>query len=383
VQHASCRQYSPHPEARIIPYDCVIVGGGLSGLYAAWQLEQAGIDYRLLEARARLGGRIDAVTRVQADGGSARYDLGPAWVWPQLQPRMAQLVAALDVPLFGQQVAGAGLYEDATTNGPLRLDTPSPHGESLRIAHGALSLIEALADRLEAGHVQRDCRVTGLADRGGRVELRLSCGGEDHHMTARQVILAMPPRLVVRGLAFEPVLPQALQDRLRDTPTWMAAHAKFLAFYARPFWREQGLSGEVFSRIGPLTEIYDASPVEGGPYALFGFYGLPAVTRREIGTKTLAAHTLAQLARLFGPRAQDVLDWRIRDWSEDPLTATADDRVPPAGHPAYGLPEAQRVIWDGKLIFSGTETAAENGGYLEGALEAAEAAVSDVLVRLR
>jgi len=363
----------------VISHDCVIVGGGLSGLYAAWQLEQAGVDYRLLEARARLGGRIDVETRVRADGGSARYDLGPAWVWPQLQPRMAQLLAMLDVPLFNQQVAGAGLYEDMATNGPLRLDTPSPHGESFRIAQGALSLTEALAGRLDAGRVQRDCRVSGLTDRGGRVELRLRCGGEDHDMTARRVILAMPPRLVTHDLAFEPALPQALDAVLRDTPTWMAAHAKFLAFYARPFWREQGLSGEVFSRIGPLTEIYDASPREGGPYALFGFYGLPAGSRREIGAEVLATHTLAQLARLFGPQAQDVLDWRIRDWSEDPLTATADDRVPPVGHPAYGLPEAQRVIWGGKLIFSGTETAAESGGYLEGALEAAEAAVADVL----
>ena len=361
-----------------ISHDCVIVGGGLSGLYAAWRLEQAGVDYRLLEARPRLGGRIDVETRVRADGGSVRYDLGPAWVWPVLQPRMAQLVAALDVPLFGQQVAGAGLYEDMTTNGPLRLDTPSPHGESFRIANGALSLIEALAGRLDASRVQRDCRVTGLADRGGRVELRMRSGGQAQRMAAWRVILAMPPRLVAQDLVFEPALPGPLHALLRDTPTWMAGHAKFLAFYERPFWREQGLSGEVFSRLGPLTEIYDASPGEGGPYALFGFYGLPANTRRELGTAALATQTLAQLARLFGPQAEDLQDWCIRDWSEDPLTSTKDDRVPPAGHPAYGLPEAQRVIWDGRLIFSGTETAAENGGYLEGALEAAEAAVTDM-----
>ena len=35
-----------------------ILGGGLSGLYAAFLLEQRGIDYILLEARDRLGGRI-------------------------------------------------------------------------------------------------------------------------------------------------------------------------------------------------------------------------------------------------------------------------------------------------------------------------------------
>jgi monoamine oxidase len=40
-----------------------ILGGGLSGLYAAFLLEQKGIkDYVLLEARDNLGGRISCVS---------------------------------------------------------------------------------------------------------------------------------------------------------------------------------------------------------------------------------------------------------------------------------------------------------------------------------
>jgi monoamine oxidase len=35
-----------------------IIGGGLSGLYAAYLLEKKGVDYVLLEARPTLGGRI-------------------------------------------------------------------------------------------------------------------------------------------------------------------------------------------------------------------------------------------------------------------------------------------------------------------------------------
>ena len=36
----------------------VIVGGGITGLAAAWELQQNGLDYILLEGSARLGGKI-------------------------------------------------------------------------------------------------------------------------------------------------------------------------------------------------------------------------------------------------------------------------------------------------------------------------------------
>ena len=35
-----------------------IIGGGISGLSAAWALKKAGVDYVLLEASDRLGGKV-------------------------------------------------------------------------------------------------------------------------------------------------------------------------------------------------------------------------------------------------------------------------------------------------------------------------------------
>ncbi|WP_394199173.1 hypothetical protein [Litoreibacter albidus] len=81
----------------------------------------------------------------------------------------------------------------------------------------------------------------------------------------------------------------------------MAGHAKAVAIYDRPFWREVGLSGDATSRFGPLAEIHDASPAQGGPYALFGFLGVPPQVRTD--EQVVKQHVLAQLARLFSAQA--------------------------------------------------------------------------------
>lgn len=96
----------------------------------------------------------------------------------------------------------------------------------------------------------------------------------------------------------------------------MAPHAKYLAVYDKPFWREQGLSGEARSARGPMGEIYDAS-IPGGSAALFGFLGVPAAVRRSVPEEALLSHCRAQFARLFGPQAATPQAEFIKDWAQD------------------------------------------------------------------
>ncbi len=60
------------------PRRVVVVGGGLAGLAAAWELHRRGIAVRVLEARGRLGGRIHTLRGYFAGGQYA--DLGGEFV---------------------------------------------------------------------------------------------------------------------------------------------------------------------------------------------------------------------------------------------------------------------------------------------------------------
>lgn len=331
-----------------------IVGGGLAGLALADELQRAGIDWHLFEARERWGGRMQSLT---TDG--AAFDLGPSWFW-SIQPRMLALAERLGCAVFEQYSAGELLYEDDRASVHRGRGVASMAG-SLRVDGGTQSLTDALAAGLPASRLHPATPVRGV-DRERGVLL-----ADGRQWPAERIVLAMPPR-VAATLAFVPELAPEQTRALARVPTWMAGHAKFVAVYETPFWRDDGLSGDAMSHTGPLVEIHDASPRTDRPGALFGFYGVPADIRRD-NAKALEEATMAQLERLFGPAARDPRHTRLQDWAFEPATATPDDSTPPAAHPEYGPLPAFDSAWDGHLLLGGSETARTFGGYMEGALE--------------
>jgi monoamine oxidase len=150
----------------------------------------------------------------------------------------------------------------------------------------------------------------------------------------------------------------------------MAPHAKYFAIYERPFWREQGLSGEARSACGPLGEIHDAS-IPGGSAALFGFFGLPASLRQSVTEEVLRSHCRAQLARLFGPEAAHPRAELFKDWSVDPYTATETDVGNAGQHLEAPAMRASTGFWAGRLVGIGSEWSPQFPGYVAGAIEAA------------
>jgi monoamine oxidase len=359
--------------------DIAIIGGGLAGLRAAQlHVAQGHATPWLLEARAHLGGRVASVDRdgqplhepMAQDGtASPGFDLGPTWYWPGHQPELARALQALGLASLVQPAQGDLLFESGQGT-PQRLRIPAQE-TAMRLQGGMAALVQALRRPLDPGRVLTGWQVHRLSAGLQGVDIQATdAQGASLRLRAQRVLLALPPRLAVATLHFDPPLPEPLARSWRDTATWMAPHAKYLAVYDHGFWRDQELSGSASSARGPLAEVHDAS-APGGAAALFGFVALSAAERQALGEDALCRLCRAQLVRLFGPGAAMPRAEFLQDWAREPFTASAADlqgRAAPTGVPASG---ASSGPWHGRLAGIASEWSPRFPGHVAGAFEAA------------
>lgn len=230
----------------------------------------------------------------------------------------------------------------------------------------------AQQDRFLAGTQQIALR---LADElGDRVVLntvvtRIQCHQDstvtvaagNREFTARAVVVAIPPAHRA-DIQFDPPLPPGHQEL---TQYWPQGHlSKAYAAYDKPFWRDNGCSGEALSDEGPVFITFDVSPSDAGPGILLGFTDarmfdpLPGPQRREVA--------LSGFAALFGEAASQPIDYIDHCWgTEEFAPGGPTAAVPPGSWTAYGRWLRSPV---GPIFWAGTETADAWTGFLDGAV---------------
>jgi monoamine oxidase len=413
--------------------DVVIIGAGFTGLSAALELQRGGIDFVLLEARHRVGGRVEAVR----NGLGERIDSGGQFLCVDMPQVMALAKAhgktfvetyvdgefithpSMSIKQAEQTYYGAmairermnGIEPDDPAIAGLTVAEWLERQQDAADARAAFkSMIEGLwclaLDKVPLWHlIDNDRRITNevpelqyslretmqslaedlAGDLGGRVRLgeavtRIEQRQERVRVTTtagtietREVLVALPPATAAK-LEFAPALPAALAKALA---VWESgAVLKILVRYAKPFWRERDLSGMVMWRDLPGLFACDASK-DAGQAALTVFVGGPLALRwRTLDAAALRSEVTARLVDSLGQDAGDVLDFSARDWTHDRWSggAYSDLIVDVTAR------DAERTILAGAppVHFAASEVSPSFPGYVEGAIVAGRIAAKKI-----
>ena len=418
-------------------YDVIVVGAGFTGLSAADELREAGFDVAVLEARDRVGGKVEP--RVLADG--LRVDMGAQFLCEDMPEVMGMVRrfgrTLVETPLDGLFVlqppepeAGAEALYRASAAIRERADTIEPRDPAIAgLTVGAWlerqqdtaaakaafrSVVEGLwcqdADRIPLWHlIDNDRRITnettelqyfvgetmhslaealaaGLGDRlrldtpAQRIEhgagpVRVVTPNET--LEARQVIVALPPVMASR-VAYVPPLPEAISNSL---VAWESGSViKGFVRYDAAFWREAGLSGTVMWRDRHGLFACESSCDADHAMLVFFMGGPRAAFWGGLDEAAFRSQLLERLVAALGPRAGAPLEIVWRDWRDDRWSGGGyGDMVMDLG--AY---DAEDVLRAGlpPLHFASSDTALSYPGYVEGAIVAGRAAARKVMALL-
>lgn len=246
--------------------------------------------------------------------------------------------------------------------------------QQTRFVDGAFRLAQMLAEAL-GDRVVLCAPVRRIEHGPGHVTVTTR-SGESH--TADAAVVTLPPTLAGR-LEYDPALP-AWRDQLTQKLP-MGSVIKIHAVYDRPFWRDDGLSGQAASDAGPIKITFDNSPPDAHIGILTGFMEADdgrIMSRRSAGERRAAA--LECFARYFGSAATRPVEVIERDWSAEEFS-----RGCYGAHFGTGVwtsfgDRLRRPV--GPIHWAGTEYAPVWNGYIEGALRSGETTADELVAAL-
>ena len=333
----------------------VIIGAGLSGLLTAFRLKKEGIPFKIVEARNRIGGRINTVLGTD----ETPVEMGATWLQNHHQNLIA-LLNELGLRAFEQFMDETVLFQQQA-NSPVQLMTIGKQSPSYRIAGGTSNLINTLYQALDSKDIVLNQTVTKILFHENSVQVIA-----DETFEASHVVLAIPPKLLAKRILFEPNLSDDLISIAEQTQTWMEDSIKVALSYDSPFWQEEKIPSTLFSNVGPITEFYDHCNYERSKFALCGFMHSSLKSLTEAERKAIV---LNQLKQVFGPKVTSYISYEECIWSKEEFTFEASEELL-YPHQNNGNPIFRNAFFDGKLLISSAESAKESPGYMDGAVYA-------------
>ena len=354
----------------------IIIGAGMSGLVAGYELTRAGHDVIILEARNRVGGRVLTLREPFSDGHFA--EAGAARIPPDhdLTLGYADHFGLSLVPFYPQSNYFVNAENGNQTlipaidyiNDPPWGGFPFDRKDFVKIRDGSDKLPQSFADRL-AEQIHLSTPVESIEQNADGVIVRVSGGTE---FTADRALCTVPLPVLNR-IQFTPSLSDEKIEATSGGYNYAPSTRVFMQF-ANRFWESDGLNG--WGNTDWPEEIWHPTWDREGPKGIlmsYMYYGR-AVELDQMIEEDRIQQVLNRLDSVF-PGGYDHLEsgvshsWALQEWSGGAWASpTGDQDEALAAH--IGAAE-------GRIHFAG-EHASDNHGWMQGALVSGLRAATEI-----
>ena len=301
----------------------LILGAGMAGLVAGYELSKSGHNVTILEARTRPGGRVHTLREPFSDGlyaeaGAARipenHDITLKYVKEfalPLEPFYPERLHALrfdrgsreEVPIDGFTDAMMRNYGGELGGSP---------GRWQKIKGGTDLLPKAFADRL-AGKIHYGASVVRIEQEGDQPRVVFMENGRRQTLTVDSVLCTIPFS-VLKNIEL-PALSARKQDVIKRTH-YDAVSRVYLQTKNRS-WEDKGLNGFAFT--SGAIEIWQPTWNQPGPRGVLMTYARPGEAERitRLKESERIAVTLKQLDGMFGGLRENFERGTTKCWTED------------------------------------------------------------------
>ncbi|HEY6804623.1 MAG TPA: FAD-dependent oxidoreductase [Pyrinomonadaceae bacterium] len=360
------------------PKKVLILGAGMAGLVAAYELTQLGHDVTILEARTRPGGRCHTIREPFSDGLFAEAGAARIPDNHDLTLKYAKLFNVGLEPMYPPQGSvltfdNAGRRQGPTTDYTRALGAGfggEMGGDPARwqkIKGGTDMLPKALAQRL-ANKIRYNSPVVKIDQDAKSARAVFLHGGTPETLSADRLLCTIPFS-VLRNIE----LPQ-LSDRRLD----VIKHARYAAVsrvYLQTrnrFWEEKGLNGFALPNNG--LEIWQPTWSQPGPRGILMTYARPGIAERitNLQESERVSTTLDELEGMFPGLRSNFETAATKCWLEDEWSRGAWSFIGPREFVNNGGADE-----GGRIHFAG-EHLSNTSSWIQGALQSGLRTVKEI-----
>jgi monoamine oxidase len=193
---------------------------------------------------------------------------------------------------------------------------------------------------------------------------------------ARHVVIAIPPNLA-GAIEYTPSLPTS---RVQITQRWpQGLVIKVSMVYSAPFWRDDGLNGTSYDHVSVMGETADSSNPDTHSRLgiLTGFvYSDNARKVAPMAAAERRALLLGEIAKRFGPKALEPINYHESNWSEAQWTRGCFTGFLTPGATTLFKSAVRDPV--GPIHWAGTETSTDWPSFIDGAIKSGERAAAEV-----